>query len=71
MFQCENCGKENNISKIHGRCGNCDNNNAENFVIINNNKMLSGMSLYGVRDVLISALNKEEILLIDPKSKLM
>ncbi|WP_227495198.1 MULTISPECIES: hypothetical protein [Bacillus] len=75
IFQCQNCGKENDIFEIHGRCGNCDNNRVEDFVIINNKKILSGMSgtNYQCRgiEILKSALNKEKIWVIDPKSKLM
>lgn len=71
IFQCENCDKENDISEINGSCKNCSNNNAENFKIITTGVNLRGMSgkhtLYTVRKLLKSALNKEKIKVIEPQ----
>ncbi|MDX5947328.1 hypothetical protein SIL19_25875 [Bacillus cereus group sp. BfR-BA-00431] len=67
LFQCEDCGKENNISDIKGTCGNCDNNKMKNFKVI----ITSGMyTLSKAKEILESALNKEKILIIDPKSNI-
>ncbi|MEM5662982.1 hypothetical protein AAHB94_00210 [Bacillus toyonensis] len=63
---------KNNISNLNGTCGNCDNNRLENFKIIITRGKLRGMSgmqtLSRAKEILKSALNKEKILLIDPKS---
>ncbi|WP_255300298.1 hypothetical protein [Bacillus pseudomycoides] len=71
IFQCENCGKENDFTEINGTCGNCDNNRLKNFEIIITKRKLKGMggtqALYTAREILNSALNKERILIIDPK----
>ncbi|WP_255261531.1 hypothetical protein [Bacillus pseudomycoides] len=71
LYKCEKCGKKNNISDINGTCGNCDNNRLENFKIIITRGKLRGMSgiqtLSTGREILNSALNKERILIIDPK----
>ncbi|MDI6680026.1 hypothetical protein QMA02_30160 [Bacillus wiedmannii] len=71
LFQCEKCGKENNISDINGTCGNCDNNRFGNFKIIMPTGTLKGMSgmhvLSTAGEMLKSALNKEKIWVIDPK----
>lgn len=75
VFQCENCGKENDITEINGTCGNCDNNSLQNFEIIITKGKLKGMggtqALYTAKEVLKSALKKEKILLIDPKTDFM
>ncbi|MED0855683.1 hypothetical protein [Bacillus pseudomycoides] len=72
VFQCENCGKENDITEINGTCGNCDNNRLKNFKIIITKGKLKGMggtqALYTAREILDSALNKEIILIIDPQT---
>lgn len=72
LFKCEKCNKKNNMSDINGTCGNCDNNKLENFKIIITRGKLRGMSgmqtLSTAKEILKSALNKEKILLIDPKS---
>jgi hypothetical protein len=74
LFQCEDCGKENNISDIKGTCGNCDNNKMKNFKVIITSGELRGMSgmytLSKEKEILESALNKEKILIIDPKSNI-
>jgi len=71
LFQCENCNNENDISDINGTCGNCDNNNFENFEIIMPKGALKGMSgmnaLSTAGEMLKSALNKAEVLIIDPE----
>lgn len=43
VFQCKNCGKENDITGVIGSCGNCDNNKLQNFEIIITNGELRGM----------------------------
>ncbi|MCU5395773.1 hypothetical protein [Bacillus toyonensis] len=72
LFKCKKCSKKNNISNLNGTCGNCDNNRLENFKIIITRGKLRGMSgmqtLSRAKEILKSALNKEKILLIDPKS---
>ncbi|TKI24025.1 hypothetical protein FC700_31495 [Bacillus mycoides] len=72
LFRCKKCSKNNNISNLNGTCGNCDNNRLENFKIIMTRGKLSGMSgmqtLSTAKEILKLALNKEKILLIDPKS---
>ncbi|MGN4838175.1 hypothetical protein [Bacillus cereus group sp. MYBK150-2] len=72
LFECKKCSKKNNISNLNGTCGNCDNNRLENFKIIITRGKLRGMSgmqtLSRAKEILKSALNKEKILLIDPKS---
>ncbi|MED0952616.1 hypothetical protein P4T70_31825 [Bacillus mobilis] len=72
VFQCKNCGKENDINGIIGSCGNCDNNKLQNFEIIITNGELRGMggaqALGAAKKALESALNTEGILLIDPKA---
>ncbi|MES1051415.1 hypothetical protein FOA24_19205 [Bacillus thuringiensis] len=72
LFKCEKCSKKNNISDINGACGNCDNNRLDNFKIIMARGKLRGMSgmhtLSTAKEILKSALNKENFLIIDPKS---
>lgn len=72
IFQCKNCGKENDITGIIGSCGNCDNNKLQNFEIIITEGELRGIggaqALDAAKQALESALNTEEILLIDPKA---
>ncbi|MEB9857248.1 hypothetical protein P4K23_28150 [Bacillus cereus] len=72
VFQCKNCGEENDITGIIGSCGNCDNNKLQNFEIIITEGALRGMggaqALDAAKKALESALNTEEILLIDPKA---
>lgn len=72
LFKCEKCSAKNNIFNINGTCGNCDNNRLENFKIITTRGKLRGMSgmqiLSTAKQKLKLALNKEKILLIDPKS---
>jgi hypothetical protein len=72
VFQCKNCGKENDITGINGSCEKCDNNKLENFKIIITKGKLRGMggaqALHAAKRALRSALNTERILLIDPKS---
>ncbi|PEM69337.1 hypothetical protein CN619_21625 [Bacillus pseudomycoides] len=72
IFKCKKCGKENDISEIYGSCKSCDNKDAESFEpIISKEKLFSinGVRyLAEARTILISALKKERILVIDPKS---
>ncbi|MCU5081488.1 hypothetical protein OB985_28660 [Bacillus cereus] len=75
VFQCKNCGEENDITEIIGSCGNCDNNKLQNFEIIITKGKLRGMggaqALDAANKALESALNTEKILSIDPKADFM
>ncbi|PEB42232.1 hypothetical protein [Bacillus pseudomycoides] len=72
IFKCKKCGKENDVSEIYGSCKSCDNKDAESFEpIISKEKLFSinGVRyLAEARTILISALKKEKVFIIDPKS---
>ncbi|MEH7458062.1 hypothetical protein V7183_12690 [Bacillus sp. JJ1127] len=71
LSQCKNCNVKNAISDINNTCGHCDNNKLENFKIIMPGEPLKGMggmyALTRAREILESALNREEVLIIDPE----
>jgi hypothetical protein len=72
LFQCDKCKMKNVISEINNKCKYCDNNEQKRFKIIIPGEPLKGMSgrhvLTRAREILESALNREEVLIIDPES---
>ncbi|WP_242293105.1 hypothetical protein [Bacillus cereus group sp. BfR-BA-01441] len=72
IFECGNCGVENKISEINGRCKECDNNNVEKFKLVTDDKFLTGMSatyfFYEAMECLNRALKNKKLFIIDPKS---